>query len=135
MKPGAEDGDPAPSTSEKQPWSIKNLGYAWNGLRIAWRAEAGFRNHIFGAVAMVVLLVILRPEPVWWAVALLCSAFLITLELFNSCIERMVDLVDTSIRPEIKAIKDIAAAAVIVFCVTVAVVGFLMIGDTLLSPT
>jgi len=54
-----------PAIAEKAPWSIKNLSHAWNGLLVAWRVEIGFRNHVLGGLAMLTLLIFLRPEPMW----------------------------------------------------------------------
>ncbi len=138
MKPGPKKTDaPAVETVDagsaiKAHWSIKSLSHAGNGLLVAWRVDASFRNHVLGGLAMVTVLVILRPEPMWWAVALLCSAFLITLELINSTIERLVDFVDRRTHPEIKIIKDMSAAAVIVGSAGVLIVGIVMIVDTVL---
>ncbi len=112
-------------------WAITHLGFAWNGLRAAWREECGFRNHVIGALAMVTTLVILRPEPIWWAVAFLCSALLMALELINSAIERLIDHVDRRLHPEIKLIKDMSAASVVVAAAGVFLMGLVMILDTL----
>ena len=119
-----------PGSAVKAPWSFKNLRYAGNGLLVAWKVETGFRNHVLGGLAMVIVLVVLRPEPIWWGVAILCSAFLITLELINSAIERLVDFVDRRTLLEIKIIKDMSAAAVIVGSVGVLIAGIVMIFDT-----
>ena len=80
----------------KQPRSVQSLSVAWHGLKAAWRLEKAFRNHVFGALAMLAVLVALRPEPIWWALALLCSTLLIALELINTSIERLIDHVDRS---------------------------------------
>ena len=112
------------------PWSVVNLLFAWTGLQAAWRDEAGFRNHVFGAFAMATTLIVIQPDPIWWAVAFLSSAILVALELVNSAIERMIDHVDGRIHPEIKVIKDMAAAAVVVACVGVFLLGLAMIFDT-----
>ncbi len=112
------------------PWSVVNLLFAWDGLRAAWRGEAGFRNHVFGAFAMATTLVVIQPDAIWWAVAFLSSAILMALELVNSAIERMIDHVDGRIHPEIKLIKDMAAAAVVVASAGVFLLGLAMIFDT-----
>ena len=111
------------------PWSIVNLLFAWAGLQIAWREEAGFRNHVFGAFAMATTLIVIQPGAIWWAVAFLSSAILVALELVNSAIERMIDHVDGRIHPEIKVIKDMSAAAVVVASVGVFLLGLAMIFD------
>ena len=112
------------------PWSVMNLLFAWNGLQAAWREEGGFRNHVIGAFAMATTLIVIQPDAIWWAVAFLSSAILMALELVNSAIERMIDHVDGRIHPEIKVIKDMAAAAVVVASVGVFLLGLAMIFDT-----
>lgn len=107
------------------------LTVAFHGLRVAWREEPGFRNHVLGALAMLTTLLVLNPSAVWWALALLCSALLLALELVNSAIERVIDHVDARIHPRIKAIKDMSAAAVIVASAGVFLLGIVMIVDTL----
>ena len=111
-------------------WSVANLLFAWSGLRAAWREEGGFRNHVIGALAMTTTLVVIQPDAIWWAVAFLSSAMLVALELVNSVIERMIDHVDRRLLPEIKLIKDMSAAAVVVASFGVLLLGVAMILDT-----
>lgn len=115
----------------KAKWNIGNLGYAVNGVRVAWREERGFRNHVFGALAMVTMLVILQPDAVWWAAAIFSSALLLALELVNTAIERLIDHIDRRFHPAIRSIKDMSAAAVIVASIGVLLLGIVMVMDTL----
>ncbi len=115
----------------KAKWHIGNLGYAVNGVWAAWREERGFRNHVFGALAMVTTLVILQPDAVWWAAAIFSSALLLALELVNTAIERLIDHIDRRFHPAIRSIKDMSAAAVIVASIGVLVLGIVTVMDTL----
>ena len=110
---------------------LARIGYALHGFRAAWREEAGFRNHVIGAGAMLATLILLDPAAFWWALALLCSALLLALELVNSAIERVIDHIDGRRHPRIKAIKDMSAAAVIAASIGVFLLGIIMIADTL----
>ncbi len=116
---------------DRRIWRLANLKHSWAGLRFAWRDEGGFRNHVLGAVAMLVTLVVLRPEPIWWAVALLGSSLILGLELLNSAIERLIDHVDGRLHREIRTIKDMCSAAVVVASAGVFILGLSMIADTL----
>ena len=107
---------------------VDRLRNGCDGFRVASRDEVGFRYHLLGGLAMLATLLILRPEPIWWAIAIFGTFMLMALELFNSAIERLTDQVDRRIRPEIKVIKDMAAAAVILMGVGVMVMGLIMIG-------
>jgi len=44
-------------------------------------------------------------------------------ELFNTCIEKLIDFVSTEKHPQIKLIKDMAAAAVMIASVAALLVG------------
>lgn len=123
-----ELGLPVPATPAIK---LTRLTVALHGLRAAWREEPGFRNHVLGALAMLTTLLVLNPTAMWWALALLCSALLLALELVNSAIERVIDHVDGRRHPRIKAIKDMSAAAVIVASAGVFLLGVIMIVDTL----
>ena len=129
----AQEGAQAIATTEGAPAPERRgrLDYALDGLRAAWREEAGFRNHVFGALAMLATLIIVDPAAIWWAVALFCSSVLIALELVNSAIERVIDHIDGRIHPRIKAIKDMSAAAVVAASTGVFLLGVIMIADTL----
>lgn len=113
------------------PVRLSRIGCALDGFRAAWREEAGFRNHVIGAGAMLVTLTLLNPTAFWWAIALLSSALLLALELVNSAIERVIDHIDENHHPRIKDIKDMSAAAVIAASAGVFLLGIIMIADTL----
>ncbi|PWF45480.1 diacylglycerol kinase [Massilia glaciei] len=92
----------------------KRLGFAMNGVAAAWRAEASFRTQCAGALAVVVVLLWRRPEPVWWALLLLNCALVLGAELFNSALEHALDRVHPEHHPAIGIAKDCAAGAVLV---------------------
>lgn len=110
---------------------VMSIRYAVDGLLPAWREERGFRRHIFGAMAMLATLVVVQPRPIWWALALLCSALMLALELVNSAIEGLVDFLHAGHHPRIKQIKDMACASVIMAGCGSVIVGVAMILDTL----
>ena len=67
-------------------------------------------------ILVVVLagLAYLRPAPVWWALVLLISSAVIAAELINTAIERLADQLQPEPHPQIRIVKDCAAAAVLV---------------------
>ena len=54
------------------------------------------------------------PPPLWWAIAALTIAFVLAAELFNTAVEGLADHLHPDQHPAIKAVKDCAAAAVLV---------------------
>jgi len=85
------------------------------------------RVHLAAFALLLAVLVAFRPEPLWWALAILASAAVISAELVNTAIEHLVDHLHPEIHPSIRVVKDCAAAAVLV-----AVVGALGVGIALL---
>jgi undecaprenol kinase len=103
------------------------LGFALNGWREAWRREHSFRTQaIVGALTLPVLLV-LRPSAIWWALVGTIVAVVLALELMNSALETLIDHVHPGLHPQIKIVKDMAAAAVLTACAGAAVVGGVLV--------
>jgi diacylglycerol kinase (ATP) len=93
---------------------LRRLTFALAGLQTAWRTENSFKTHTVAALAVVGVLLWLRPAPSWWAIAALTIAFVLATELFNTAIEGLADHLHPEQHPAIKAVKDCAAGAVLV---------------------
>jgi len=72
------------------------------------------RLEVLVVALVVVALVVLRPGPLWWAAVLLASAAVLAAELLNTAIEALADHLNPEFHPQIKIVKDCAAAAVFV---------------------
>ena len=92
----------------------ERLGFAWAGLVEAHARESSFRAHVRTLAAAVVVLLIVRPAPIWWAAIAIVAVLVIAFEMLNSALEGLIDLLHPAIHPEIKVIKDMASAAVMV---------------------
>lgn len=86
--------------------------YSLDGLAYALKHEQAFQYE--AAVFVFVCIAVLMPGfPAGWAVSLIGAwVIVMCLELVNSSAEKAFDLIDTRIRPEIKAGKDMLSAAV-----------------------
>ena len=69
------------------------LGFAWAGLRTAWRMEKSLRTHALATVGVVAALLITRAPPLWWAVMTLTIALVVGAELLNTAIEALEQMV------------------------------------------
>ncbi|MEG3180600.1 diacylglycerol kinase [Sphingomonas sp. LT1P40] len=101
----------------------ERLGFALAGLRAGFRREASFRTQMAIAGVALVALLILRPDPLWWAVVAVTVALVLALELINSALEAVIDLLHPGLHPEIKAAKDMLAGAVLTISIAALVVG------------
>lgn len=87
---------------------------AFQGLKTVFTEQANFKIHIFAAVMVLGLALILKiSKPDLLILILLISLVLIS-ELFNSALEYLADFVTVEKRALIKKAKDSAAAAVLI---------------------
>jgi undecaprenol kinase len=90
------------------------LGFAWAGLRTAWRTEKSLRTHALATVGVIAALLVTRAPPLWWAVMGPTVALVVAAELLNTAIEALADHLHPQRHEAIKRTKDVAAAAVLV---------------------
>jgi undecaprenol kinase len=90
------------------------LRFAWTGLIQGLRLERSLRFHAATFVLIVVVLLVLRPGPFWWALVILASVGVFAAELFNTAIEHLADHLHPDVHTQIRIVKDCAAAAVLV---------------------
>ena len=87
----------------------RRVGFALAGIAAALRAENSFRFHLVAAVVVLAVLVWLRPEPVWWAIAIVTVVAVLAAELVNTAVEHLADHLHPEQHPRIKTVKDCAA--------------------------
>ncbi|WP_455589019.1 diacylglycerol kinase family protein [Bacteroides rodentium] len=105
---------------------LRSFGYAWKGIRCCVGKEQNLSFHLIATVLTVIagfLLDIARSD---WMIVILCIGVVIAAELFNTAIEKLVDLVSPQQHPVAGQVKDIAAGAVLVCAVTAAIIGLIV---------
>lgn len=116
--------------SDGSAWSWRrwwrSAGFAAQGLRHAFATQANFRIEVVAAVLAVAFAVWLK---VPLAPILLACALVLSLELVNTALEAVVDLVSPEQHPLAKVAKDAAAGAVLLSSL-----GALLVGMALLLP-
>ncbi|RLA82589.1 MAG: diacylglycerol kinase [Epsilonproteobacteria bacterium] len=91
---------------------FKNTQYALAGLKHAFKTESSFKLELLAGIFIIPMIFILDIE-LSSKLALIITAFLILIvELLNSAVENVVDLVTQDIHPLAKSAKDIGATAV-----------------------
>lgn len=93
---------------------LQRLKFAAAGLGAAWRRERSFRTQVWTAALVALALVAIRPAAVWWGVILLTVGLVLAAELFNAAVEALTDHLHPQRHPEIQAVKDMMAGAVLV---------------------
>ena len=104
------------------------MRFARDGFTHAVATEHSLKFQVGAFGAVLVVLAVLRPEPIWWGLVLLASGAVIAAELFNTAIELLADHLHPEVHPSIRIVKDCAAGAVLVTAITaVAVAGSLAV--------
>ena len=105
---------------------MKSFTFAWKGILTCAGHEQNITFHLLAAIAVIVAGFIFHITHIEWMVVMLCIGSVIAAELFNSAIERLVDLVSPERNRIAGEVKDIAAGAVLVTAIAAATVGLIV---------
>ncbi|MBI2066102.1 diacylglycerol kinase family protein [Candidatus Woesebacteria bacterium] len=108
--------------------TLVSFGYAFSGLKAALKKEPNIRIHLVLALLAIILAFFLNFNPTEWIILAFTISFVLILELINTTLETLVNIVSPEIKDEAKVAKDISAAAVLVGALlSVVVAGFLFL--------
>ena len=105
---------------------IRSFKYASRGIVRVWQEEQSFRLQVVVAALVVILMFALGLRTSEKAILTLAIAMVLVLELLNSAIERVVDLIKPRLHPYVEDIKDVTAAMVLVAAIGAATIGLLV---------
>ena len=105
---------------------IKSFVFAFNGVKNCFTSETNFKIHTMAAVITIALGIAVHISNTEWLIVIGCIAFVITMEMLNTAIEKLCDVVQEGFHPGIKKVKDIAAAAVLVSAACSAIIGVII---------
>lgn len=89
-----------------------SLSCAWAGVKYAWKSQRNLKIHMVFAIAAVVLGAALQVSSAAWLAIVICIFAVMGLEVVNTAIESVVDLVSPDWHELAKHAKDCAAGAV-----------------------
>ena len=105
---------------------LKGFVYAFNGLAVFFRHERNGRIQLVIAILVVLLGLLFPLSAGEWIVLLACIASVLSLEMINSAIEKLCNLVHPTYHPAVKVIKDISAGAVLWVSVISGIIGIII---------
>lgn len=105
---------------------FRSFVFAYAGIRAALKSEQNIRFHFTAAVIVVVAGLVTGLSAVEWMIITLVIGGMLAFEMFNSSMERIVDLASPDLHPLAKQAKDMAAGAVLVFAIASAIIGLLI---------
>ena len=105
---------------------LRSFGYAWKGIQSCVGKEQNLSFHLIAAMAVIIAGIVLGITRTEWIMVVMCIGTVIAAELFNTAIEKLVDLVSPERHPVAGQVKDIAAGAVLVCAVAAAIIGLII---------
>lgn len=105
---------------------FSSFQYAIEGIIQAVKQERNLKIHIFFAVAVIGLGFWTSLSRMEWLFVFIAIGGMFALELINTAIERVVDLVTEEFHPLAKQAKDIAAGAVFIFSILSVIIGLII---------
>lgn len=112
---------------------FKSVQYAIHGIWVGISDQRNLKVQIAIALIVIGAGFFLQITSFEWCIVLICMALVIGLEMINSAIENLVDLVTLERKPLAGKIKDIAAGAVLFVSVISVIVGVIIFRKYLLA--
>lgn len=109
--------------------TMKSFAYAARGFRYALRGEQNFQLEMLAAAVAIFGMYAFDVSSGERVALVLSIAVVLSLELVNTAVERMMDMLKPRVHPYVRVIKDVMAAAVLV-----ASLGALAIGLIIFLP-
>lgn len=110
--------------------SFKN---AFNGIIWAFTTQPNFRVHFFLATVAILAGIFLKISYVEMTILVLTIVFGLGVEMVNTSIESMTDLITMEYRKEAKIAKDVAAGMMLIVAVGAVIVACLIFLPRLIS--
>lgn len=105
---------------------LHSFRFALHGILATANSEVNFRIHLLASVFVVALGAYLQLSRMEWIIILLLIGGILALELMNTAIERVVDLVTDQYKPLAKMAKDAGAGAVFVYSIVAVIIGMII---------
>ena len=139
MSLGVGQAAPAPVRRHERRGVISNRTFvhavadALDGIRQAFIDQPNFRAQLVLAIVAIALAALLHFSVARWTVLALTIGFVLAAELFNTCLEHIVDLIHPDNHPLARAAKHAGAGAVLVVSFMALFVGIYLYGGALLA--
>lgn len=106
---------------------------SYDGISYAYKNEQSMLIHAVCTILAVIMGIAFQIKFSEWAIILIALGFILGMELINTAIEAVVDLVTLEIHPLAKIAKDCASAATLTATVLAIAIGLFIFGPYILA--
>jgi Diacylglycerol kinase len=110
--------------------SFKN---AFAGLNHTLRTQRNMRIHFIMAVLALIISLYLKISRLELLMVFFSIFLVISMELFNTAVEIIIDMISSEYRIRAKIVKNVSAAAVLVAALNALIVAYLVFADKFVS--
>lgn len=111
----------------------KSFGYAFAGIFAVVTKERNMKIHCAAVVCVMIAGLVFHISPIEWCICLTLFGLVMALEMVNTAVEAVVDLVTEERMPLAKLAKDAAAGAVLIAAIMAAIAGMIIFIPKLLE--
>lgn len=115
-----------PSKNKKKRTFIDSVRDCLNGLSFVMISEHNFKREIILAMLTLIACYILKVSKIEFIIILLVIALVIVSEIFNTAIEKTVDLCTREYNEIARIAKDVSAGAVLTMCIFAFLIGIII---------
>lgn len=112
---------------------IKSFKYAIEGIYSGIKEEQNMKIHFIFMILVIIFGIMLKISKIEWIICIILFGFVISMELINTAIENIVDMITLEKNPKAKIIKDVAAGAVLVTAISSAIIGLIIFVPKIIS--
>lgn len=105
---------------------LKAFKYCFDGIIYALKDEQSIATQFIISIIVIIVSFIVGLSKLEWFMVILCISLVVALELINTSIESICDMVMPDFNPLAKVAKDTAAAAVLVVSVAAVIIGLII---------
>jgi diacylglycerol kinase (ATP) len=105
---------------------IASFKFAFNGIRLMFKSGPNFIIQLLIAILVISAGIYFQITTYEWTTILICVGGVLSAEIFNTAIEKMVDHLSPEKNKYAGEIKDLAAGAVLLFSIITAIIGIII---------
>ena len=105
---------------------INSFKYALSGIKSTFKTEQNMKIHLLIMEIVILMALILNISFNEWLIVLICFMVVISSELFNTALEKCVDLASPNKNEIAKLAKDVSAGAVLITAIFAAIIGIII---------
>lgn len=105
---------------------LRSFGFAFEGILFFFRTQHNAVVHACATIVVLALAVFYEINLLQWIALSIAIALVWIAELFNTAIEKICDLVSPQRNAQVKFIKDVSAAAVLIAALLACIIGLII---------